>query len=86
VNARKPATKLVLKDLQDDEGACSQFGCHVIVGVFEGGHPTLVHELVHAVEHAAEFIPLPRGFDHNEPTAYLMQHMFRLCAPHVVTE
>lgn len=69
-----------------DDGACSRFSSDIIVGVFSGGLPTLVHELVHATEHAAEFIPLPRGFDHNEPTAYLMQHMFRLCAPHVEPE
>jgi hypothetical protein len=78
VRAHKSSEKIEPKDIRSG-GACSCFKDHVLVGVFNGDAATLVHELTHALEHVTEHLELPRGFDNNEPAAYLMAHMYRAC-------
>jgi len=78
VRAYKPSERIAPKDIRCG-GACSRFNDHILVGVFNGDAATLVHELTHALEHVTEYLELPRGFENNEPAAYLMAHMFRGC-------
>lgn len=70
-------------ELDGNDGECAAYGGVVVIGVFDGGASSLVHEIVHAVEYIADHVGLQSGFDASEPRAYLAQHIFDLCESHV---
>lgn len=68
-------------DVSTIGGCASDFedGAVHIVGVFDGSHATLAHELAHVVIKVLARVNIPVRPDTSEAFCYLLDHLFDKC-------